>query len=76
MFFCKCLRGAECAENKILMLMISNTVADRDKYFKMDEGGNDMNELGEKTWAKFAPTNDALLQLATVKEEWGDWVIE
>ncbi len=58
------------------MIMISNTEADRDKYFKMAEGDLDLNELSEKTWAQFAPTNDALLQLATIKEEWTDWVIK
>jgi hypothetical protein len=75
-FYGKCLHGTECAENKILNIVIFETEADRDKYFKMDEGGNDLNELGEKAWAQFAPTNDALQQLATTTEEWGDWLIK
>ena len=72
----KCLRGTGCAENKILLISHHKTEADRDKYFKMAEGGRDLNELGAKAWAQFAPTNDALLQLATVKDEWVDWVIK
>jgi hypothetical protein len=75
-YFGKCLRGTGCTENKILMLTIFNTTADRDKYFKMDEGGNDLNELGEKAWAQFSPTYDSLMQLATIKEEWEDWMIK
>ncbi len=75
-FYGKCLQGTECAENKLLQIVIFETEADRNKYFKMDEGGNDLNELGEKAWAQFAPTNDALLQLASIKDEWGDWVIK
>jgi len=75
-FFGKCLHGTECAENKLLWITLFKTEADRDKYFKMAEGGNDLNELGEKAWAQFAPTNDALQQLATIKDEWGDWVIK
>jgi hypothetical protein len=75
-FFGKCLRGTECAENKILRIWHFKTEADRDKYFKMAEGGNDLNELGEKAWAQFTPTNDALQQLATTEEEWVDWVIK
>lgn len=75
-FFGKCLHGTECAENKILWISFFNTAADRDKYFKMDEGGNDLNELGEKAWAQFAPTNDALQQLATIEDKWGDWLIK
>ena len=72
-FFGKCVRGTECAENKLLMVYQFNSEADRDKYFK-PEGG--LNELGEKAWAKFAPTNDALQQLASVTETWADWVIK
>ena len=75
-FVSKCLRGTACAENKLLMIAHFKTEADRDKYFKMAEGGRDLNELGQKAWAQFAPTNDALKQLATVKEEWADWVIK
>ncbi len=75
-YFGKCLRGTECAENKILMITIFDTAADRDKYFNMATGGNDLNELGEKAWAQFAPTYDALLQLATIEEEWADWAIK
>ena len=75
-FFGKCLRGTECAENKLLKISHFKTEADRDKYFNMAEGGGDLNELGEKAWAQFAPTNDALLQLATIKEEWADWLIK
>ena len=75
-FHGKCLHGTECAENKLLQIVIFETEADRDKYFKMAEGGSDMNELGEKTWAEFAPTEEALQQLATIKDEWGDWVIK
>ena len=72
----KCLRGTGCAENKILLISHHKTEADRNKYFKMAEGGRDLNELGQKAWAQFAPTNDALKQLATVKDEWADWVIK
>jgi hypothetical protein len=75
-FFGRCIRGTECAENKIQMIVLFKTEADRDKYFKMAEGGNDLNELGEKAWAQFAPTHDALMQLATIKDEWVDWVIK
>jgi hypothetical protein len=74
--FGKCLHGTECAENKILWITVFKSAADRDKYFKMDKGGNELNELGEKAWAQFAPTKDALLQLATIKDEWGDWMIK
>ena len=72
----KCLRGTGCAENKILLISHHKTEADRNKYFKMAEGGRDLNELGAKAWAQFAPTNDALKQLATTKDEWIDWVIK
>ena len=72
----KCLRGTDCAENKLRLIVHFKTEAERDKYFKMAEGGRDLNELGAKVWAQFAPTNDALLQLATIKEEWADWVIK
>ncbi|MCF8244191.1 MAG: hypothetical protein K9J37_03575 [Saprospiraceae bacterium] len=75
-FFGKCLHGTECAENKLLWITIFNTAADRDKYFNMATGGNDLNELGEKAWTQFAPTNDALLQLATIQDDWADWVIK
>lgn len=53
------------------MITHFKTEADRDKYFKMAEGGRDFNELGDKAWAQFAPTNDALEKLATTKSEWG-----
>jgi hypothetical protein len=75
-FFGKCVIGDKCAENKIIMIFQHKTEADRNKYFKMAEGGRDLNELGQKAWAQFAPTNDALKQLATVKDEWADWVIK
>jgi hypothetical protein len=29
----------------------------------MAEGGLELNELDEKAWAQFTPTNEALLQL-------------
>lgn len=75
-YFGKCVRGTQCGENKIIMIVHFQAEADRDKYFKMAEGGNDMNELGEKAWAQFAPTYDGLLQLATIKNEWADWSIK
>ena len=75
-FVSKCLRGTACAENKLIMIAHFKTEAARDKYFKMAEGGKDLNELGQKAWAQFAPTNDAIKELATVKEEWADWVIK
>lgn len=75
-YFGKCIRGSESAENKIIMIGHFETEADRDKYFNMAEGGGDLNELGEKAWAEFAPTYDSLLQLATIKDEWADWVIK
>jgi hypothetical protein len=75
-FIGKCVRGTECGENKLLGIVHFKNEADRDKYFKMAEGGTDLNELGQKAWAQFAPTNAALEQLATIKSEWADWVIK
>lgn len=75
-FFGKCRHGNECAENKLLWITLFKTEADRDKYFNMATGGNDLNELGGKAWDQFAPTYDALLQLATIKDDWADWAIK
>ncbi|MDX1941308.1 MAG: hypothetical protein SFU99_12200 [Saprospiraceae bacterium] len=75
-FIAKRVRGSEGTANKILTILHFKTEADRDKYFKMVEGGTDLNELGQKAWAQFAPTNDALEKLATIKDEWADWVVK
>ncbi|MFN7119897.1 MAG: hypothetical protein ACK4TA_24090 [Saprospiraceae bacterium] len=75
-FIAKGIRGSASVENKLAFIFQIKTEADRDKFFKMAEGGTALNELGQKTWAQFAPTNQGLQALATIKEEWADWLIK
>ncbi|MDX2249417.1 MAG: hypothetical protein SF052_21720 [Bacteroidia bacterium] len=76
MFIATGIRSSESIENKLLLIVHFNTEADRDKYFKMAEDGTDLNELGQKAWAQFSPTAQALDALATVKNEWYDWAVK
>ncbi len=75
-FIGKGVRGSSDTANKLALIWHINNEADRDKFFNMKEGGMDLNELGQKAWAQFTPVYDGLAQLATIKEEWADWLIK